>query len=86
MVIRAICAMSFLAQRLFSSAVLSKGRLRRLAQPLLFRFLRSIRVFVQALQVKDLDNSRNLYCSGLLGSIYIIDLHMFHRALWWFRV
>ena len=41
---------------------------------------------LQALQVKDFDNSRNLYGSGLLGSIYIIDLHMFHRALWWFRV
>ena len=41
---------------------------------------------LQALQVKGSENSRNLYCSVLLGSTYIIDLHMFHRALWWFRV
>ena len=86
MVIRAICAMPFFAQRLFSSAGPSRGMFRRLAQSLLFRFLRSIRFFAQALQLKDSDNLRNLYCSGLLGSIYIIDLHMFHRALWWFCV
>ena len=51
-----------------------------------FSILAQYSFLLQALQVKDFDNSRNLYGSGLLESIYIIDLHMFHRALWWFRV